>query len=181
MGVLDEMTKGITERKAKAAGPKLTPVGVEANSTKPSLQFAPGESPYPGMRSALERIRAGIVQLDKYVGAIERDITSFEEGKTATIAVNDELDDAMNKAVEGIEPETFAARQTRLAAEAQAAVFTAADAEPESPFNDLPHERPATGWTCPTHGTDSLKQLTSRKGREYMACQVTGCRLFERE
>lgn len=37
MGVLDDMTKGITDRKSKAAGATLTPVGTEASPIKPSL------------------------------------------------------------------------------------------------------------------------------------------------
>jgi hypothetical protein len=37
--------------------------------------------------------------------------------------------------------------------------------------------RPTGGWTCPTHGA-TVHQLTSRKGRVYMAC--TQCDKFEK-
>jgi hypothetical protein len=42
------------------------------------LRFAPGESPYSGVREALATIRRGMSQLDKYLGAIERDVEVFE-------------------------------------------------------------------------------------------------------
>lgn len=42
------------------------------------LRFAPGESPYSGVRQALARVREGMAGLDKYLGAIERDVDAFE-------------------------------------------------------------------------------------------------------
>lgn len=43
------------------------------------LQFAPGESPYDGVHKALARIREGMAGLDKYIGALERDLDVFEK------------------------------------------------------------------------------------------------------
>jgi hypothetical protein len=89
---------------------------------------------------------------------------------------------AASKADDG--SEAFKERLDRLSAEAQAAVFTAADddgTQPESPFNSLPHELPVTdGWTCPEHGSKDLSTITPRKGDPYRMCGVGDCEYFEK-
>jgi hypothetical protein len=74
--------------------------------------------------------------------------------------------------------ETFTERMARLQAEAQAAVFKP---EPESPFNDLPHEvQPKSGgWECPTHHAFQSRK-SARRGVEFRSCPTPGCAEFER-
>jgi len=94
MGVLDDMTKGITERKAKAAGPRLTPVGTEASPTKPSQLTLPelkGDIfPYDGgigetARSSIQNIRESLSVITQYGGQIEECLQSIEREAGITV------------------------------------------------------------------------------------------------
>lgn len=184
MGVLDDMTKGITERKAKAAGPRLTPVGTEASSTKPSL----GVPEVPEVFLTNEAIRDIAIDLRRQAGVLievadglDRQTslpTASEAPAVDAKAAEKEADaKAAARKAQPKSTEEFADHLATITAEAQAAVFTSADApaaEPEAPVT------PASGWTCPDHGDESLKQLTSRAKRLYMACQVAGCKHFEK-
>lgn len=219
MGVLDDMTKGITERKAKAAGPKLTPVGTETSSTKPSgertLPELQGDVfPHDGgiggtARFAITNIREELSKITQYTESIEDCLQSIEREAAISVGgppkqdpfapteaeltrrkheqeLNEEYNERVRKAQVGVTAsvpkedveEDFAARLDRLSANAQAQAFTGHDAE--SPFNDLPHELVQQGWLCPKHGAKKLKDLTSRKGREYIACAIAGCMEFQK-
>jgi hypothetical protein len=209
--VLDDMTKGITDRKAKAAGPKLTPVGTEASPTKPSIT-----SDLPGAFMAAEGLRDTAIDLRRKAEDLRRHADFFEQvaagldevsGFASTLQLDAKATAAELKRQEEAEgdrkareraaaakpevlpeldvdadiAEGFTERLDRLSKEAQAAVFTSADAEPESPFNSLPRELPSKGgWECPDHGSKDLKTTTSRKGRTYAVCVVSGCDNFER-
>lgn len=179
MSVLDEMTKGLSASKARAAGPKLTPVGTEASPTKPSLVGIPE---VPEVFLTNEAVKDVAFELRRMVGLL-LDVAqgldnltglatdrSAEEARSAKVEQAKELErQADEKARKVTTPETqeFAERMKELSAAAQAATFTSADA--------------TGGWTCPAHGAEAIHQLTSRKGRVYAACQVAGCGKFEKE
>ena len=81
--------------------------------------------------------------------------------------------------------EAFNDRLARLSAEAQAAVFKG-DYVPAAKevFGDMLADVPTAAdetWLCPTHGRGNLVSNTSRKGRVYLMCTVTGCGQFEKE
>lgn len=199
MGVLDDMTKGITERKAKAAGSTLTPVGLEGSPTKPSLASVKTPASFPNdvpveevrnIRDELVRQRdalsAVIDALSLQAGepeavkgeaekaaAIEAKLAEKEADRRAKDRKAAEAGD--EKAAKRVEDsEEFDARMQRLSAEAQAAVFTAADAPPSTPVT------PAAGWVCPEHGDEDIEHMTSRlRPAGYSACAVAGCGEFE--
>jgi hypothetical protein len=196
MGVLDDMTKGITERKAKATGPKLTPVGLESSPTKPSQKLPDDIGPFlsnEAMCMAAKDLRKHAALLLEVAASIDG-LTGLESEVTelasVTIAVAKKAEEraadekARERAAKAapeplpelgvIVEEDFTTRLDRLSTEAQVAVFANLDIVTET----VP--RPA-GWTCPDHGASTLKQLESRKGRKYMACQTSGCREFEKE
>jgi hypothetical protein len=196
MGVLDDMTKGITERKAKATGPKLTPVGLESSPTKPSQKLPDDIGPFmsnEAMHVAAKDLRKHAALLLEVAASID-DLTGlsstviFDPAAIAAALKRQEEAEGDRKAreraakaapeplpeLEAIVEEDFATRLDRLSTEAQVAVFANLDIVTET----VP--RPA-GWACPDHGASTLKQLESRKGRKYMACQTAGCREFERE
>lgn len=180
MGVLDDMTKGITERKAKAAGPSLTPVGAEASPTQPS-------------RTAIPDVPE-VFLTNEAVADIAKDLRT----QAATlVAVADGLDNltkkpshtppdikaAAQEAVKAIEQkadakfaEEFKAKQEA----AQAAVFPDLDAEVVNPVEEVAKASLDDGWVCPDHGGTNLVSLTSRKGRPYTACNFKGCSQFEK-
>jgi hypothetical protein len=165
--VLDEMVAGIMGVKAEKAT-KLTPVGFEGVTFTPEAnKFAPMESPYSGVLEACRRIRESMTMLEKYVAAIERDATFGPQVKSIG-QPRDALEDAMDEALAVLdEPveETLAARMVRLEAEAQSAAFGA----------------PAkAGWTCSAHGDTDVREHTSPRGRRFMACEVPGCKEFEK-
>lgn len=177
MGVLDDMTKGITERKAEKAGPKLTPVGTEASPTKPSQAGVP-EVPEVFLTNE------AIADIARDLRAQAATLTAVADGlDKLTATVTDKAIDEPKKAAvkekkakEQAADEKFAAEYAAKQAVAQAAVFVNSDAESEEPAV----EAPATGWVCPDHGASNLKQLESRLGRLYMACQVEDCNRFEK-
>ena len=72
----------------------------------------------------------------------------------------------------------FDRKQEELRAKAAASVY---EPEPEpAPFTPEPKQKALPTWACPTHGADKVKLLTSRKGRSYGVCSVSGCEEFER-
>lgn len=189
MGVLDEMTKGITERKAAVAGPKLTPVGTEASPTKPSIpEVAEVFLTNEAVADVAKDLRAKAALLIEVANGLDK-LTSMGteaqpdvkvEAAAAKKAAEVEGDKkAKARAVTTPETEAIIERLAAVKSKAQAEVFTAADAETEEP--EAPTPAVPDGWTCPTHGAKNLKQLESRKGRKYMACQTAGCGQFEKE
>ena len=64
----------------------------------------------------------------------------------------------------------FSKNFERLQGEAQAPVVGATDEDDET----------ISGWTCPMHGNDDVRNLKSPKGREYLACGVPRCKEFQR-
>lgn len=188
--VLDDMTKGITERKAAAAGPKLTPVGVEGN-VKPSLAVP---SDLPGRYMAAEDLGQAAADLRKHAATLIATADAIDALIVETSQVKDGVDPkkAAAAALKAAEAAADAAAKERgfakefatLQEAAKAAVFAAADDTVGEPIDGNPNtpEVSATGgWQCPDHGDTDLKQLTSRKGRDYAACQAAGCRQFEKE
>lgn len=91
--------------------------------------------------------------------ARERDAAAVAAKMAAIIG-----DDVSPDSDEDDDVETFADRQTRLAAEAQAATFA-----PE----------PVAGWTCPEHGT-FVDKVSVRRGVQYRACAQSGCGEFQK-
>ena len=59
--------------------------------------------------------------------------------------------------------------ELRAGREAQAPVLGATDEDNET----------ISGWTCPKHGNDDVRNLKSPKGREYRACGVPSCKEFQ--
>lgn len=182
MGVLDDMTKGITERKGKAAGPKLTPVGTEASPTKPSQVGIPEVPEVFLTNEAVADVAKDLRKQAALLLSVAEGLDALTQQTSVPTENPREQAEAAQKAEEKAADATFAENFAKLQAEAQAAVFTSADApadeEPEAPETPAPA---AGGWVCPDHGADKLKQLESRKGRQYIACQVAGCKLFEKE
>lgn len=202
MGVLDQMTAGITQRKAEKAGATLTPVGVEANGTKPSLASLPNDLPGRFMAAeelgeAARTLREKAQLLLDTATAIDALIAETAQRKTkgddkqaaedATKAAERAADEAdrERKAKAGKKktkveesPEEFNDRMKRLQAEAQASVFTSSDAEPKE--QAAPASTTSGGWTCPEHGDEDIEELTSRLRPDgYLACAVAGCGEFE--
>lgn len=191
MGVLDDMTKGITERKAKAAGPKLTPVGTEASSTKPSLVGIPDVPEVFLTNEAVSDIAKDLRQqaatlvsvadgLDRLTGGGNAPLSIAEKAALALDAKREKEREADELARQAKAPEaavapeeTFDERFARLSAAAVDSAFPNLDAESDAPAD-------APGWTCPKHGGGNVNRLTSRKGRAYYACGVPGCAEFER-
>lgn len=183
MGVLDDMTKGITQRKADAAGPTLTPVGVEASPTKPSLvvpgALFPNDQPIEVVQQALidlRRIIAHLQEAEEAMVAMTGEQT--KEDKAAQKAKQKAAEKAADARVETAQSSEFATNMRKLQAEAQAAVFTVSDAGAEEP--EAPEQSAAGGWECPDHGSKAIKQTTSRAGRTYSLCDVASCEQFER-
>ena len=181
MGVLDDMTKGITERKAKAAGPKLTPVGAEASPTKPSQRGIPDvpevfltNEAVADIARDLRKQAATLVQV-----ADALDAHTGEQGSAPFEVKPGKVEQRLVGADPEVDPGNFAKDFAAKAKAAQAATFTAADA-PE-PTKDSPAITPASGWTCPDHPSGTLMQLTSRSGRHYLSCVEQGCQKFERK
>lgn len=169
--VLDEMVAGITGAKSDKAT-KLTPVGSERRLPRTSSPF-PNDDPQQVVEQAVADLRRQIKHLTEAADALEREVLGREpspvEEAGAVKAAEREADArhaVADSAVEGGEdPEPFSARLARLSAEAQASVFTTRDAESD----------PAPpSWQCPKHGLDKIVTLTSRKGRNYLACAVEG-------
>ena len=203
MGVLDDMTKGITDRKAKAAGPKLTPVGAETSPTKPSLERTLPELkgdifPYDGGIGetavfAIGHVRESLRNAAQFLGQIEECLQSIERAAGTTVggepkrdpmawseahlvqkAREREADELARQVKAVVTPEeSFDERFARLSAAAVDSAFPNLDAESDAPAD-------APGWTCPKHGGGNVNRLTSRKGRAYYACGVPGCAEFER-
>lgn len=194
MGVLDEMTRGITERKAAAAGPKLTPVGTEASSTKPSLGVPEVPEVFltnEAIADIAKDLRAQAAQLVLVADGLDRltakpstppvdEKALAVEAKKAAEAESDRKAAERESKKAPKSTEEFTEHLATISDEAKAAVFVAADATVEEV---LPAVRVTNidRWSCPDHGQENLKTLTSRKGRVYAACQTTGCGKFERE
>lgn len=201
MGVLDEMTKGITQRKAAATGPKLTPVGTEASPTKPSQVGVPDVPEVFLTNEAIRDIAKDLREqaatligvadgLDKLTqldsrGTVDPKVAAAEEQKAAErasdIAAAARAAAKPTKAPKKAPPtstEEFVEHLATISEEAKAAVFAAADADTE-PEPEAPATPVADGWTCPEHGATNIEQLTSRKGRVYWACAEAGCGEFE--
>jgi hypothetical protein len=193
MGVLDDMTKGITERKAKAAGPKLTPVGTEASPTKPSMVGIPEVPEVFLTNEAVAdvakdlRIQAALLLkvadgLDALTAMPTAPVADPKKAAAAAKKAAEAEGDAKAAARAAEAEEPFPARMERLKAEAQAAAFAALDAPSALPDLDVAVDaEEGDGWSCPDHGRGNLKQMKSRAGRLYMACQTAGCKKFEKE
>jgi hypothetical protein len=198
LGVLDEMTKNITDRKSAKAGANLTPVGVEASGVKPSLTL-PNDT---GVLMSNERLvevrdqlRAGaadMLAIADGIAVLVGDPVESAEAAAKTAATEQKLaekeadrrdadrkaaDKGDKKAAKRVEDaESFDARMKRLSDEAKAATFTASDDAPK-PTNG---PTPTTGWVCPEHGAEDIEELSSRlRPAGYLACAVAGCGEFE--
>lgn len=170
MGVLDEMTKGVVERKAAKSGPKLTPVGTEASPLKPSQVGIPE---VPEVFLTNEAV-ADIAKDLREQAAILVRVAEGLENLTATVRVESSDPLAEQKAKERAADEKHAiplTPQAQKLTENIAAIKAKAEApKPAAPVAD--------GWSCPTHGVTDIKELTSRAGRAYRACGQ--CDQFEK-
>lgn len=180
MGVLDEMTAGITQRKAAKAGPKLTPVGTEASPIKPSIPndtgvFMSNEE----LLSAARKLRDMGAQLQPMTDLFVNIADALDELTQQTSVPEVKVDKlAEQKAIEAAadakhaQPKTseeFAEHLATISAEAKASTFTGP--EPAAPSPVASDE-----WTCPDHGADNIKTLTKRpSGTTYRACMVEDC------
>lgn len=175
MGMLDEMTKGIKERKVEAAGPRLTPVGTEASPVKPSI---------PEVKEVFLTNEA-VTDIAKDLRKQAQLLLNVAEGLDQLTGTVHELPDVVADAKaeeraadkKAAEREELGERMKRLTDEAQAAVYAAADAVTEEPVAP----KQTVGWECPKHPNDEPIRLTSRKGRSYLACDQVGCTQFEKE
>ena len=185
--VLDQMTAGIMGRKELKAT-QLTPVGQEIPKREPSFADATGDQfEYErGMREQI--IHSGAI-IRKELATIELCLQSIERqaGVPLTEPPVTTITSAVNAAAEATkqaekkadtETEKFQASFAAKAAAAQKAAFVGLDDPGEAPAPVVVAAAPADGgWQCPTHGTDALTNLESRKGRKYRAC-IT-CNQFE--
>lgn len=189
MGVLDDMTKGINDRKVAAAGPRLTPVGTEASSTKPSLTGQLPDVPEvfltnEALRDIAKDLRRQATVLVDVANGLDTHTgmaTVETEDNTAAVVKADEKaadEKAAERKAQPKSTEEFTEHLATIAAEAQASVFTSADAPAEEPAAPT---TTADGWVCPDHGDVTITQLTSRKGRAYRSCTTPGCKQFEKE
>lgn len=167
MGVLDEMTKGVVERKAAKSGPKLTPVGTEASPLKPSQVGIPE---VPEVFLTNEAVADIAKDLREQAATLVR-VAEGLEGLTATAKVEKSDPLAEQKAVEQAADE----KHRKLEVPGLTERIEAIKAEAEAP---KPAEPVADGWSCPTHGVTDIKELTSRAGRAYRACGK--CDQFEK-
>lgn len=197
MGVLDDMTKGITERKTAKAGPKLTPVGTEASPTKPSAILPNDVGPFmsnEALRDAAADLRAKAALLvevadglDALVGKTDPLFAAVEEAPKKLTPIEARMKGKDPEPTTAPEPKPdFDAEYAAKSEAAQAATFASLDAGDDDEEDTVgePHEgnpnTPPAGWKCPIHGAEDLKQLTSRSDRLYMACQVAGCTKFDK-
>lgn len=188
MSVLQQMTKDIMTPKAtKAAG--LTPVAGETGMTVAAMaQVIPNDLPGRFMSSedlglaaaSLREHAATLIAtadaIDALIDSNARRSPTVDAKATAAAAKKAAEQEADRKAAAADEAdggEPLKDRLERLSAEAQAAVFTAAD-------DDGTTEAPASGWVCPDHGAKDLSTVTPRKGDPYIMCGVGDCEYFER-
>lgn len=182
MGVLDDMTKGInersiTERKAKAAGPTLTPVGTESSPTKPSQVGIPDVPEVFLTNEAVKDIAKDLRAQAATLIAVADGLDNLTKADSVTHAPPDMH--AAAKAAGKAADEKFAASFAAKQAEAQASVFPELDADIEEVLPEV-HVNNVDGWHCPQHPNDEPIRLTSRKGRSYLACEQPGCERFEK-
>lgn len=201
MGVLDDMTKGISGRKAEAAGPRLTPVGAENSPTKPSL----GIPEVPAVFLTNEAVRDMAFKLREYVGTLltiaqgldeltQLSTVPSESKQVAVEAVKAAEQVADKKAAqqrqtrkqrETTTPETEAiiARIADLKTTAQSAAFLDSDDPAVDTVTTGAAEVSvaAGGWECPKHGGKFVRLTTSRQGRTYGICDEKSCENYEKE
>jgi hypothetical protein len=179
--VLDQMVAGTGQQKRDKAA-TLTPVGTEKGGPLDPHFGVPRLPEVPEVFLTQEAIgdiakdlrrQAGVLLdvadgLDRHLGREAHTIIRSSEAPSPdeVRAAQKELEKAADAAAQ------FAAQFSAQQAEAQAAVFQPA------PEAEAASGGSTSGWTCPTHGADFLNQLTSRKGRKYLACE--SCTEFEK-
>lgn len=172
--VLDRMTADILTRK-EAKATTLTPVGMERNGPLAGLRTS---APFPN-DNPQEVAQQALIDLDRVLDHLTQARTALADlaGTTSTTPVAEaEAAREEQRKKEREADEKFADRLARLQDEAKEQVF-GGKPEPEPTVESV---APGTGWTCPTHGDQKLKVLTSGKGRVYTACIVEGCTRFEK-
>lgn len=181
--VLDQMAAGIMGRKQEKAA-TLTPVGLEAPA-KPAIAEVKGDI-FPhdgGIQSQIifsaKIIRENLFQMRSQLDGMEDCLQSIER----EVGLRDALPALSAKPVEAplveapLVEESFEEKYAAQQADAQAQAFGSANDAPVVPPVSTSGNL-SSGWECPTHGSDSLTTLTSRKGRKYRSC--IGCDQFER-
>ena len=197
MSVLQDMTKGILDTKATKAA-KLTPVAGETTTTV--AQMAAGIPDIPQVfltneavadvakdlrrqAALLIEVADGLDILTATKTAVAPPDTTVEDTKAAEKAADEKARTTGAGTVLTPEAQKLVDHMTELQASAQSATFASLDAGAEEPSQPMGNESSAdtgvapTGWVCPDHG-GTVQQLTSRKGRVYMAC--TECDQFEK-
>jgi hypothetical protein len=177
MGVLDDMTKGITARKAEKAGPTLTPVGTEASSTKPSQVGVPDVPEVFLTNEAIADIAKDLREKAAALITVADGLDVLTAKPSVPVEDPKKVAAAEKKVAEKAADSKFAAEYEAKQKAAQAATFTNLD---DGASDDEPVTPAPGGWACPDHPGGKLQQLTSRKGRVYSACIETGCERFEK-
>lgn len=193
MGVLDEMTKGITDRKAEKSA-KLTPVGLENSPTKPSL----GIPDVPAVFLTAEAVADMAASLRAYgeqLIQIADDLKGYDPASGQVASAKDEAveqklaeKEADRRAADreaaaagdkkAAARTEFAENFDRMKAEAQAAVY--GEDTVGEPHEGNPNTPDVTdGWTCPTHGDEFIGSKTTRAGKTYRLCNEPTCDQYE--
>lgn len=183
--VLDDMVAGIMGIKADKAV-RLTPVGTETARLPevPNVFMAPEAlaDVAKDLRRQAQLLLDVAAGIDVILGvpeavnaeharkdAVEQKLAEREADRR--VADREAAESGDKRAAARVsDTEAFDERMARLQAEAQAAVFKAADVESDD----------APSWTCPTHGATDIRHLTSPKGRKYDACGVPNCKDFQK-
>lgn len=195
--VLDQMVKGVTERKL-AEGANLTRVGTERPTSIASGQPMPSpvpDAPFPydfpeqTVRQTISQLRREANTINAVAENLERamngtrevvplkSVNGREVNENIVLAVEegDPGDTVVKlapvKGVTTVDPADFVAVEQGIFEEQMAAKAAAAQAEVFGAVDD--------GWKCPTHGAASIIEKTSaRTARKYRAC--TECKEFEK-
>jgi hypothetical protein len=165
----DIMAAEVTDRK-EARAAILTPV--EGERSPLALPAADGAFPFDSPDQAVTQVALQLRREATTLIAVADALDALHGADTQT-AIAPPAQPAPPVQPDPMFDSPQAEFERKLAAKtaaAQAEVFKAADESEDPPA-------PAGGWTCPTHGADTLKQLTSRKGRAYLTC---ACGEFEK-
>lgn len=206
MSVLKDMTKGVMTTKATKAA-KLTPVAGESGTTVAQAAAAVLPNDLPGrfmsseeLGEAAKGLRSHAATLLGVADAIDLliDTNARRSDKVDTKALAEDAKRAEERAADARVAEAnaseetteeFKSRMQRLSAEAQAAVFTAADDDgaAEEPvalpdIEPLVIDEPAPeGWSCSEHPKVKPITMNARNGSSYLMCGDDDCEQYERK
>ena len=174
--VLAKLTASVMEEKKQAAR-ALTPVAGEHRPAPRAAVLPHTKALFPN-DIPQEVIEGKVAELSLIIEHLTEARDALMRVVEMPIAIEASDPDAVQKEVERAADETFAARQDRLAAEAQAAVFSKpAKPAPLTAENSIDADAVVpVSWLCPVHGKAVGK--TSSKGRAFIGCP--DCNQFQR-